>query len=140
FFMFFIYCVIERKSVIKILLCMFIVAFLRPTFVIFPILFYIIEKNFEKPHFYIRMGLASLVVIPISYFILKESKGVDLSEGLVRQDYVEGFLGQFGEESMLYRIMMMPFPLNVLLSFIFFLTSPFLKWGFYYENTLVIRK
>src|SRR5690606_7828091 len=27
-----------------------------------------------------------------------------------------------------------------ILSFLFFLTSPFLKWGFYNENILVIRK
>lgn len=140
FFLIFIYCLLYHKSIILLLVSAGIVALLRPTFIIFPILFYIIETNFEKPNFYRRMLLASLVVLPISYFVLKISKGIDLSEGLVRDEYVEGFLGQFGEESMLYRIMTMPFPINIILSFIFFLTSPFLKWGFSFENILVVRK
>ena len=140
FFMFFIFNVISNRKITVILLSAFIVAVFRPTFVIFPILFYIIERNFEKPNFYFRMGAASNVVLPLAFFILKVNKGVDLTEGLVRQDYVTGFLGQFGEESTLFRIMTLPFPLNIILSFFFFLTSPFLKWGFSFEGTFVIRK
>ncbi|CAM3819999.1 hypothetical protein [Sphingobacterium prati] len=140
FFMFFIYNVIKKRKIAIILFSAFLVAVFRPTFVIFPILFYVIERNFDKPNFYFRMGAASIAILPLAFYILKVNKGVDLTEGLVRQDYVSGFLGQFGEESILYRIMTMPFPLNIILSFLFFLTSPFLKWGFVYEGTFVMRK
>lgn len=138
-FLVFVYGFLIRKNIFIMVISAMILAALRPGFVIFPILFYVVEKYSQTKFFVLKSILLLGIGFPIFSYILKLNYGVDLAGGLVRDEFVEGFLGRFGEESILFRIMSLPFPLNTILSFVFFFTSPFIKFQFFNDGVFVSR-
>lgn len=139
FFMIFCYLLLTKRYNFLMFLSAGLLIFLRPSFIVFPFLFAFIELNFHKKFFWSRSIALLLILLPIAAIFLKQIEGVDLSEGVTRDGYVDSFLGKFEDESIFYKIMKLPFPLNILVSYIFFLTSPFLKFRFFYEDTFIIR-
>lgn len=139
FFLIFCYLFLNRRFNLLMFLSAGLLVYLRPSFIVFPFLFAFIEINFRKKYFWAQSIFLVLLLLPIAAIFLKQIEGVDLSEGVTRGEYVDSFLGKFEDESVFYKIMKLPFPLNIIVSFIFFLTSPFLKFRFYFGETFIIR-
>lgn len=132
----FIYCMRVTKSnnIVLVFLALLLVV-LRPSFFIFPLLYYYLEVSFHKKNFYLKSTFLILLSVPIIMFVSRFLDGGEVG----RSEYVNGFLSNFKDESIFYKIMNLPFPLNIILSFLFFFTSPFLNFKFFNEGTLVLR-
>ena len=139
FFLVFIYCILYCKSKIILLVSFLLLVFLRPSFIVFPVLFYLINKYYGRKYFYLRILLPMMVIIPLMSYVLYISDNINVLENLTRDSYVDSFLTKFEDESIYYKIWQYPFPLNVILSFIFFYFSPFLSFNFYHNNIFLIR-
>lgn len=139
FFLIFIYCLLYGKNKIMLLVSFVLLILLRPSFIVFPVLFYLLNKYYGKKNFYLRIFFSTIAVIPIFGYILNVSEGINILEGIIRLGYIDSFLSEFGEKSIFFKIMKLPFPINTIISFVFFFLSPFLILNFYYYDAFIIR-